>query len=147
MDTLQVKLRALVAEDDRALTDIIRLTLSRAGFEVSVAFDGQSALQLARAKEFDVVVSDYQMPLLNGDKLLEAIRVDSISRSALLILCSAKSYELNSERLREELGLSAIFYKPFSLSELVSIAIQAKNSNATKQLEMAVPTHGTKVNA
>ncbi len=134
MDTPQVKLRALVAEDDRALTDIIRLTLSRAGFEVSVAFDGQMALQMAQSIAFDVVVSDYQMPLLNGDKLLESIRAESISREALLILCSAKSYELDSERMREELGLSAIFYKPFSLSELVSIARQATKPGEPSKL-------------
>ena len=66
MDTSQVKLKALVAEDDRALTDIIRLALARAGFEVSVAYDGQKALQTAQSTKFDVVVSDYQMPLLNG---------------------------------------------------------------------------------
>jgi DNA-binding response OmpR family regulator len=140
MNTPQVRLKALVAEDDRALADIIRLALTRAGFDVSVAHDGQKAQQLAQSVQFDVVVSDYQMPIVNGEKLLASIRASSMSREALLILCSAKSYELNSERLRDELRLSAIFYKPFSLSEVVSVARQAKNLSDASRLDACVPS-------
>ena len=128
MSNSQVKLKALVAEDDRAFADIIRLALTRAGFDVTVAFDGQKALQFASTFRFDLVVSDYQMPILNGEKLLSSIRSSSPSEDAVLILCSAKSYELNSEQLRDELGLAAIFYKPFSLSELVEAAKHARKS-------------------
>ena len=138
MDTSQVKLKALVAEDDRAFADIIRLALTRAGFEVSVAFDGQKAQQLAHSVQFNVVVSDYQMPIVNGENLLASIRATSLSREALLILCSAKSYELNSERLRDELGLSAIFYKPFSLSELVAVATNARRLVVASKTEVPV---------
>ena len=138
MDTSQVKLKALVAEDDRAFADIIRLALTRAGFEVSVAFDGQKAQQLAHSVQFNVVVSDYQMPIVNGENLLASIRATSLSREALLILCSAKSYELNSERLRDELGLSAIFYKPFSLSELVAVATNARRLVISSKTEVPV---------
>ena len=114
------KLRALVAEDDRALADVIRLALTRAGFEVTLAHDGQKALQFAAASAFDVICSDYQMPLLNGEQLLSGVRAGGPSQHATLILCSAKSYELDSERLREQLSLAAVFYKPFSLTELVA---------------------------
>ena len=138
MDTSQIKLKALVAEDDRAFADIIRLALTRAGFEVSVAFDGQKAQQLAHSVQFNVVVSDYQMPIVNGENLLASIRATSLSREALLILCSAKSYELNSERLRDELGLSAIFYKPFSLSELVAVATNARRLVVASKTEVPV---------
>lgn len=112
--------RVLVAEDDRALADIIRLTLSRSGFAVSVAHDGLKALRLAEETAFETVCSDFQMPGLDGEQLLSGIRAGGLSHRATLILCSAKSYELDSERLRERLNLAAIFYKPFSLAELIS---------------------------
>ena len=140
MNTTPVKLKALVAEDDRALADIIRLALTRADFEVSVAHDGQKAQQLAQSMQFNVVVSDYQMPIVNGETFLASVRDSSMSCEALLILCSAKSYELNSERLRDELGLSAIFYKPFSLNELVSVARQAGNLSEASALNTCVPS-------
>lgn len=116
--------QALVAEDDRALADIIRLALTRAGFEVTVAHNGKVALEYASRKQFQAIVSDYQMPGLNGEQLLTAIREQDLAKDAALLLCSAKSYEFDSERLRESLGLAAVFYKPFSLNELVT-TIQA----------------------
>lgn len=112
--------QALVAEDDRALADIIRLALTRGGYQVSVAHDGKKALTLANNSKFDVVVSDYQMPLLNGEQLLCGIRAGGASQDALLFLCSAKSFELDSERISRDLRLSAVFFKPFSLGELVT---------------------------
>lgn len=114
------KLRVLVAEDDRALADILRIALSRLGWDVIVAHNGLAALRIAQASAFDAIVSDFQMPGLNGEQLLSAVRESGASREAVLILSSAKSYELDSERLRNELGLSAVFYKPFSLHELAA---------------------------
>jgi len=118
--------RALVAEDDRALADIIRMALSRAQFQVTVAHDGRKALQLAEASRFDVIVSDFQMPRLDGQQLLSGVRAGGASQEALLILCSAKSYELDTEALREQLKLAAVFFKPFSLGELVATITSAR---------------------
>jgi len=118
-DVEQKRPLALVAEDDRVLADILRLALVRAGFDVTVAHDGAKALGLAKSTAFEVIVSDFQMPRLNGQQLLSGVRAEGCSRDAVLILCSAKAYELDSEKLKPELGLTAVFYKPFSLSELV----------------------------
>ncbi len=118
-DSEQKRPLALVAEDDRVLADILRLALVRAGLEVTVAHDGAKALGLAKNTAFDVIVSDFQMPRLNGQQFLSGVRAEGCSREAVLILCSAKAYELDSEKLRPELGLTEVFYKPFSLSDLV----------------------------
>ena len=120
---------ALVAEDDRALADILRLALEKAGYAVTVAHNGTRALDLASLKTFEVVVSDYQMPGLNGEQLLTALRENRACPNAALFLCSAKSYELDSERLRDSLGLSGVFYKPFSLTELIA-AVHAACAHA-----------------
>lgn len=121
---------ALIAEDDRALADILRLALVRGGYQVTVAHDGLKALQRATEQSFDVVVSDYQMPGMDGEQLLRGIRRGGASTGALLFLCSAKTFELDTERLRTELGLSEIFFKPFSLGELVA-TIKTHHVSAT----------------
>lgn len=123
---------ALVAEDDPALADITRLALARAGYEVTVAHDGKRAWQFAESTPYDLIVSDYQMPGLNGEQLLTAVRASGKSQRAVLILCSAKSYELDSERLRDELSLTAVFYKPFSLQELVTTVRNARLAHALR---------------
>jgi DNA-binding response OmpR family regulator len=127
---------ALVAEDDRALADIIRLALVRAGFQVTVAHNGKVALDYAAKQSFSAIISDYQMPGLNGEEFLTALREQGLCEQAVLLLCSAKGYEIDSERLRESLGLTAVFYKPFSLSELTD-AVRAATCASTMLLSDA----------
>lgn len=116
------KTLALVAEDDPALADVLRMAFVKAGFEVYVARNGIEALRIASAVAIDVVCSDFQMPMLNGEQLLTALREAGPSRDAVCLLCSAKSYELDCERLQRDLNLHAVFYKPFSLAEITAAA-------------------------
>ncbi|MAT72340.1 MAG: hypothetical protein CMJ58_22790 [Planctomycetaceae bacterium] len=118
------KPRALVAEDDPALADILRLAFARAGFDVAIARNGVEALRAASATAFDVVCSDFQMPMLNGEQFLTALREEGPSQNAVCMICSAKSYELDCERMKQQLNLHAIFYKPFSLTEIAAAAQQ-----------------------
>lgn len=117
--------RILIAEDNRVLADVIRFNLAEEGFDVTVATHGRRALKAAQAEAFDLIISDYQMPGLSGEELLSAVRADSLSHDAVCILCSAKGYELDSQRLTDELRLMRIVMKPFSPSELVGLAHQA----------------------
>jgi DNA-binding response OmpR family regulator len=119
------KQTALIAEDDRALADIMRLALIKAGFDVTVAHHGNRALSLAKETSFDLIITDYQMPGLNGEQVLQEVRREGASKNAVMVLCSAKSYELDSERLRLDLDLAHVFYKPFSLAEIVSTSRSA----------------------
>lgn len=90
-----------------------------------MANHGRRALQAAQAEAFDLIISDYQMPGLSGEELLTEVRADSPSRNAVCILCSAKGYELDTERLINDLQLMRVVMKPFSPSELVGLAKEA----------------------
>lgn len=61
--------RALVVEDNRVMADVVRFNLSRAGMDVEVAFNGRAALDAFNAAEFDLVITDYQMPEMSGEEL------------------------------------------------------------------------------
>ncbi|TWT76138.1 Sporulation initiation phosphotransferase F [Posidoniimonas polymericola] len=128
--TPQTPPRALIAEDDPALADVLKLAFTRKGFQTKVFRNGRDALAAAAAESWDVVCSDYQMPHVNGEQLLTGVRASETSRHAVCILCSAKSYELNCERMARELNLHAIFYKPFSLAEITESAQQGLASRA-----------------
>lgn len=122
--------RALIAEDDPALADVLRMAFTRQGFEVRVCRNGRDALETAQREHWDVVCSDYQMPHVNGEQLLSGIRASGPSRDAVCILCSAKSYELDCNRMSDELNLHAVFYKPFSLAEISESARQGLEARA-----------------
>ncbi len=64
----------LVAEDNTALATVVRFNLERAGFQVTVAANGRIAWEAAQAGQFDLVVTDYQMPEMTGRDLAVCLR-------------------------------------------------------------------------
>ena len=79
--------RILVVEDDRATRHLIAEILRKAGFTVTVAPDGATAVKRARAKPFDLMLLDIWMPRMNGLEVLTEIR-DLAMRPRVLILTS-----------------------------------------------------------
>jgi CheY-like chemotaxis protein len=61
--------RILIAEDNRILSDVMRFNLQKAGFEVTVAENGTIAVEHLQLQAFDLLITDYQMPGLDGEQL------------------------------------------------------------------------------
>ena len=108
-----------MAEDNAALAAVIRYNLERAGFRVSVGYNGREAWQLAQDDQFDLVLTDQQMPRISGVELCQLLRQSDQYRDTPIIMLTAKGLELELPRLAEELGITATFLKPFSPAELV----------------------------
>jgi CheY-like chemotaxis protein len=113
--------KILVAEDNIVLGDVIRFNLGRAGFEVTLTRNGNDALRLVASESFDVLVTDYEMPGLNGEQLCSHIRNDLQLDSLRIVMCSAKGLELNRDELKNRLSIDAILSKPFSIRELTGL--------------------------
>lgn len=113
--------RVLIAEDNPALSGVIRFNLSRAGFEVTATRNGREALDAARREVFDVIVTDQQMPEMTGTELCAALRQLEAYRETPIIMLTAKGLELDVAQLREELGVSVTLPKPFSPVELITL--------------------------
>jgi CheY-like chemotaxis protein len=116
--------KILIADDNRIMADVMRFNFTRSGFDVTLAYDGQAALDLAASEGFDAVVTDYQMPRLNGEQLCTGLRAIERYRHVPIVLCTAKGYELDARRLADQLGLARMFCKPFSPREIVSTVHQ-----------------------
>lgn len=112
--------RILVAEDSSALANVVRFNLQQAGFEVVVARDGLEAWQLLQAEAFDLLVTDHQMPELSGCELCGRLRQDARLSKLPVVMLTAKGLELELPRLRQELGVREMLFKPFSVRELVA---------------------------
>lgn len=111
--------RILVAEDNSAMLNVIRLNLSRAGFEVVTAKCGKTAWKLLQENAFDLVVTDFQMPGMTGGELCERIRGHEGLGPIPVILLTAKGFELDAAYYERDLRVAAIVDKPFSPRELV----------------------------
>lgn len=113
--------KVLVAEDNPALSGVIRFNLKRSGFDVTVARNGREALDAACRYPFDVIVTDEQMPELTGTKLCSELRKRDEYNATPIIMLTAKGLELDIEGLRANLGVSAALPKPFSPTELIGL--------------------------
>jgi two-component system alkaline phosphatase synthesis response regulator PhoP len=106
----------LVVDDEPKILEVVRDYLDDAGFSVSTAADGRSALDLARAVAPDLVVLDLGLPGLDGLDVARELR----RRSAVpIIMLTARSDELDRV-LGLELGADDYLVKPFSPRELVA---------------------------
>jgi len=117
-------IRVLVVEDNRVMADVMRFNFNRAGFSTTVALNGRIAWDLLQTEVFELLVTDLQMPEMDGDELCRRIRSDLRLAGLPIILLTAKGMELDRDRLTRELGLSLILYKPFSPRQLVSAAME-----------------------
>jgi signal transduction histidine kinase len=137
-DIGQKRSRILLADDNSDMRDYVRRLLSDK-YEVEIVADGEAALQAARVKEFDLVLSDVMMPKLDGFGLLQALRNDEQTRTVPVILLSARAAE---ESRVEGMGAGADDYlvKPFSARELLArveahLSLQRERKRSAARLE------------
>jgi DNA-binding response OmpR family regulator len=107
----------LVVEDERAISDLLRLYMSREGFGVHVAADGRSALTAARTLHPVAIVLDVGLPELDGTEVCRQLRAEG--NWVPILFCTARDDEVDRV-LGLELGADDYITKPFSPREVVA---------------------------
>jgi chemotaxis protein histidine kinase CheA len=110
--------KILVAEDSPLIRDAIRRELTRAGFEVTTAEDGEQALRLARREHFDAVSSDVMMPKMDGYELVRALRQEPGYRDVPIVMVTSKDARIDAIK-GFDAGADAYLGKPAEADELV----------------------------
>ena len=109
----------LVVEDDPAIAELIRYNLSREGFRVTLATDGDSALHAAAASPPDLVVLDWMIPGLSGIEVCRRLRRQPDSKALPIIMLTARGEEADRVEGLES-GADDYMVKPFSPGELAA---------------------------
>ena len=122
-----MKPRILVVDDEESIREFLDIMLRKEGYEVALAEDGQQALGLLKNRSFDMVISDLQMPNLNGVELLREVK--SQYPDILFMLITAFG---TTESAVEAMKLGAYDYitKPFKIDEvrlIIKNALRAQN--------------------
>jgi len=110
--------KVLVADDELHIIHVVAIKLRNNGYEVITASNGAEAYELACQERPDIVVTDYQMPLMTGIELIEKMRGDDRTRNTPVILLTARSFAI-TEEMQQSLGVSNCLSKPFSPKELL----------------------------
>ncbi|HEX6304769.1 MAG TPA: response regulator transcription factor [Anaerolineales bacterium] len=106
----------LVVDDEQKIVQLARDYLQHAGFKVSVAYDGKTALAIVRSEKPDLVVLDLGLPQLDGLDVTRALRKES---DVPIIMLTARSEE-SDKLVGLEIGADDYITKPFSPKELVA---------------------------
>ena len=112
------KLRALVVDDSLTMRKVLGRTLERAGFEVLVAKDGMDAMQLLQETIPDIILTDIEMPRMDGFGLARNIRDDVRTAKTPLIMISSRTADKH-QNLAKEIGVDAFFGKPVQDDDLI----------------------------
>ena len=110
--------RILLCDDEMHILRAAEFKFKRAGDDVVCAFDGQDGWEQVLEQRPDIVVTDCQMPRLNGLQLAERIKSTPETSDLPVIMLSAKGFELSPRELREQFGIRYLMTKPFSPREL-----------------------------
>jgi CheY-like chemotaxis protein len=125
----------LVVEDDYLNQVLLKRFLMEAGFEVSVANDGEQAIEMLENQGFDLVLMDIQLPGLDGYETTGYIRARSETyfRNIPIIACTGSSQEETQEKAMKY-GLNDFLLKPFTADQIVQKINQYAQLWATPQV-------------
>ena len=109
----------LLVEDNEINLEIMRSQLTSAGYEVDSALNGKEALDMCRGKKYDVIVTDIEMPEMDGYAFTAEMRrmENDPADSTPIIAITASEFDLNEERARS-LGFSGYMLKPLDVDVL-----------------------------
>jgi len=107
--------KILVIDDEKSMREFLEIVLSKEGYSVSVASDGEKAVQLLEEDIFDLVISDIRMPKMSGIEVLKAVK--KVSPETVVIMVTAfASTETAIEAMKE--GAYNYLIKPFKVDEV-----------------------------
>jgi two-component system, sensor histidine kinase and response regulator len=136
-------LRVLLAEDTPANQKLVASILSKRGHTVTVAGTGQQALQLIEQQDFDVILMDVQMPVLDDFQATIAIRKLENPQKATVPIIALTAHALKEDATRcLAAGMDAYLSKPIDVAELTSLvehlAVKNKESSVSDREQTAI---------
>lgn len=115
--------RILLAEDEPINQEISRIMLEDADLEVTLAVDGEEAVQLARQESYDLILMDIQMPKLNGLDATRAIREHSLNAATPILAMTANAFDEDRKACLEA-GMNDHIGKPIKPEQLYAVLLK-----------------------
>ena len=130
----------LVVEDEEPISDILKYTLEREGFQVLTAFDGEEAVRMTRMHSPDLLLLDIMLPEKDGFEVCREVRSFSVCP---IIMLTARDSEIDKV-LGLEIGADDYVTKPFSGRELVA-RVKANLRRMWQEHDVSTSTGGKKL--
>jgi two-component system alkaline phosphatase synthesis response regulator PhoP len=125
----------LLCDDELHILKAAEFKLSRAGYEVQCACNGQEGWEAIQRRKPDILVTDLQMPKMNGFQLAQKVRATPETCDLPIIMLTGKGYEMSKEDVAAQFGIARVMNKPFSPREL----LQTVQETLAEKCETAKP--------
>ena len=121
------KKKILIVDDEPNIVMSLEFLVSKAGFDIAVATDGEEALRKVQTERPDMVLLDVMMPKKSGYEVCELLRADPANSGLKIVMLSARGRDTDIAK-GLALGADAYITKPFSTKDLLAKIEQLVNS-------------------
>lgn len=113
-------MRVLTVDDSRTILAMLRHTLSNAGFEVLQAEDGQKGLNVLARERVDLIITDINMPVMDGIEFIKQVRAKGAHQSLPILILTTETSQEKRDQGRAAGGTGWIV-KPFDPEKLINV--------------------------
>lgn len=118
-DACDMAKRILTIDDSKTIRDMLMLTLSDAGFDVLQAVDGQDGLDVLGDDRVDVIITDINMPRMDGYEVIRQLRKNAVHKSTPILVLTTES-DVEKRNLARDVGATGWMVKPFDPERLIA---------------------------
>lgn len=112
------KKKILVVDDEEDMVFAVKLHLEAKGYDVTIAEDGQTALNMARQERPDLIVLDLMLPKIDGYKVCRMLKFDEKYKNIPILMFTARAQK-SDEQLGYDVGADVYLTKPFDPETLL----------------------------
>jgi len=113
-----MSLRIMTIDDSKTMRDMLMLTLADAGFDVIQAVDGQEGVDMLQTEKVDVVITDINMPRMDGYEVVRQLRMRPEHQKTPILVLTTES-EIEKKKMGRDVGATGWLVKPFDPDRLV----------------------------
>jgi two-component system, chemotaxis family, chemotaxis protein CheY len=112
--------RILAVDDSKTMRDMVTFTLKKAGFDVAEAEDGKAALDVLAGGKFDLIITDLNMPNMDGISLIKSVRSGTTHRGVPILILTTES-DGAKKADGKAAGATGWLVKPFSPEKMIEL--------------------------
>jgi CheY-like chemotaxis protein len=112
--------KVLVVDDEVHIVHVVAIKLRNNGYEAVTAGNGAEAYEIACTDKPDIIIADFQMPVMTGIELVQRLRANEQTKDIPVILLTARNFAIEDEE-QQRLEISQCMAKPFSPKELLRV--------------------------
>jgi len=119
-------MKALIVDDSKTMCEMVSITLKDKGFDTVVAYDGEQAVEATEKEKFNLIVTDINMPNMDGIELIRYLRNEGGCKDIPILVLTTEAGD-NAKQMGREAGASGWITKPFKPMVLVSAVTKVCN--------------------